>query len=76
MAVDNWLIALSLRSFAALVLLTGTLLAARWLYPQIGDGAVKRLLYDATLRKRHPWRFAVACFAASWGIGLLALYFV
>lgn len=76
MAVDNWLIALLLKPFAALALLTGTLLLARWIHPHIPNGRIKQVLYDPTLRHRYPWRFAFGCMVGCWGVAFVAYLLV
>lgn len=63
----TWVIALLLRPFAALLVFGLAAFVAYVLLARvIPAGRVKRLLYDRTLQKRYPWRFAA--------LGLIACY--
>lgn len=73
--MDNWLLALFLKPFAAVVLFVGATYIARLVFPYIPAGPAKRFLYDPTLRERHPWKFALAFMGLAWGVmGAIGLY--
>lgn len=72
--MSNWLLALFLKPFAALVLFCSAAVVARLAYRHIPPGKVKTLLYDPTLRDRHPWKFALLFMGLAWGLlGAVAL---
>lgn len=59
----TWLLALILRPVGAFALFGFALLVARVLWPLIPAGRVRTVLYDRTIRKKHPWAFFfLACF--------------
>lgn len=65
----SWLIAVVLRPFFSLLLFgSAAFLAIVVLKPLIPDGRVKTVLYDRTLRTRHPWKFAFLAMATCWGM--------
>jgi hypothetical protein len=72
----TWVLALVLRPLAALVLFGfAAFVAIVLLKPLIPSGRIKDLLYDRTLRLRHPWRFAILAMVLCWGVqGLIGWY--
>jgi hypothetical protein len=55
--MEPWLIAVILRPFGAFLYFGLALVIAHAIRPLIPNGRIKVILYDRTLRKRHPWRF-------------------
>lgn len=74
--MSNWLIALVLRLFVAVVVFSITFLIARAAYRYIPNGRLKRVLYDRTLRTRYPWRFGLGFLVLAWGGIFLAVWLV
>ena len=60
-------IAAALRPFGAFVLFTAALCVAWVIRPLIPGGKIKELLYDRSIRKRHPWKFFLAAAVGVYG---------
>jgi len=70
----EWVIALALKSVGALLFFGTAYFLALGLSRLIPDGSVKSLLYDRSIQKKHPWKFALLGMFTIWGtIGLIAL---
>lgn len=70
----EWLIALAFKSVGALLFFGTSYFLALGLSRMIPDGAVKTLLYDRSIQKKHPWKFAFLAMFSVWGtVGLIAL---
>lgn len=61
----TWLVAVALRPLGALAFFGGAAFLAYLIKPLI-PMSWRGLLYDRSIRKRHPWKFAI--------FGLLAIY--
>lgn len=72
----TWLLAVVFQPLGALILFgLAAAVAVYVLRPLLPNGRVKDLLYDRTLQKRYPWRFAILALSLCWGIpALIALY--
>lgn len=73
----SFFLATLLKPFAAVAFLTVAFLIARGLYRLIPSGRVRDILYDRTLRNRHPWRFGalvIFCYLAV-GTTLWAVFY-
>jgi hypothetical protein len=70
----TWLLALVLKPFVAFLFFATAYVVARGLARLIPNGRIKDALYDRTLQKRYPWRFALLAMASIWGVvALVAL---
>ncbi len=73
--MDPWLIALILKPLALLAFFFGVYVLARIVSPLIPNGGIKRLLYDKSLQKRHPWKFGLGLLFGVYGTIMLMVYF-
>jgi hypothetical protein len=72
----TWLVSVALRPIGALLLFGFALILARVLYRMIPAGALRTVLYDRTIRKRHPWKFFFLAAGGVWGaVALIGLYY-
>ena len=70
----EWLIALAFKSVGALLFFGTAYFLARGLARVIPNGIIKTILYDRSIQKKHPWKFAFLGMFTIWGtIGLIAL---
>jgi hypothetical protein len=73
----TWLVAVVLRPFAALLLFGfAAFVAMVVIKPLIPKGRVKDMLFDRTLQKRYPWRFAILAIGLGWGVPALIGWYV
>jgi len=71
----EWIFAVALKSVGALVFFGAAYFLALGLSRMIPNGSVKSLLYDRSIQKQHPWKFALLAMFAVWGaIGLVAWF--
>lgn len=70
--MSPWLIAAVLRPFGSLVLFgLAAFVAHKLISPLFPDGPLKRLLYNRSIRKNHPWKFALGGLAVIYGTVLV-----
>jgi hypothetical protein len=74
--VEPFAWAILLKPFVAVVLFAVVWLLARSIYRLIPNGRIRDVLYDKTLRERHPWRFGalILFFYLAIGAGLWAVW--
>jgi hypothetical protein len=72
----TWLLALVLRPFGAFVLFGAALVVARVLWPLFPAGRLRSVLYDRSIKKNHPWKFAILGMVACYGTVALVYYLV
>jgi hypothetical protein len=66
--MEPWLIAVALKGFFGLAFFSVVWLMAAALRRFIPDGAVKALLYDPQIQKRHPWKFFLGFALVFYGV--------
>ncbi len=70
----EWIFAVALKSVGALFFFGLAFLLAQGLSKLIPNGSVKTLLFDRSIQKQHPWKFAFLAMFTVWGtVGLVAL---
>lgn len=73
----TWLLAVVLKPFGALLFFgLAAFLAYFAVGPLIPNGRVKNVLYDRSIQKRHPWKFAALAFVTFYGTIALVSYLV
>lgn len=72
----DWLIAVALKPLVFVGLFFLAYVLARVGHKAIPDGKVKRLLYDRTLRARHPWKFGLGFAIGAYAFIALIAYLV
>jgi hypothetical protein len=69
----EWLLAVALKPLIFVGVFFFAYVVARLAHRAIPDGKLKRLLYDRSLRARHPWKFGLGFLIAGYAvIGLIA----
>lgn len=71
-----WLLAVALKPLFLVGLFFFAYVVARFAHRAIPDGRVKRLLYDRSLRARHPWKFGLGFMVAGYAVMGLIAYLV
>jgi 4-hydroxybenzoate polyprenyltransferase len=70
----EWILAVAFKSVGALLFFGVAYLLARLIAPLIPNGRFKSVLYDRSIKKKHPWKFAVLAMVSVWGtVALIAL---
>jgi 4-hydroxybenzoate polyprenyltransferase len=72
MDAPSWLLAVVLKPFAALVFFSLAYFIAKGIAKAIPGGRVKDVLYDRSVQRRHPWKFALLAMVTIWGVIALA----
>lgn len=72
----EWLLAVALKPLVFLGLFLFAYFAARVVQRVLPDGRVKQVLYDRSLRTRHPWKFGLGFAAAGFAVIALIAYSV
>lgn len=66
--MEPWLIAVVLRPFGALAFFgLAAFIAYKVIAPLIPEGRIKAVLFDRSLRTRHPWKFTVLLLVSVYG---------
>lgn len=72
----EWLLAVILKPLVFVGLFFFAYVVARLAHRFIPDGSVKRLLYDRSLRTRHPWKFGLGFLVAGYATIAVIAYLV
>jgi hypothetical protein len=71
----TWLLAVIFRPLGSLLVFGfAALVAYKVIGPLIPEGRIKALLYDRSIRRNHPWKFAVAALVSCYGVLGLMLW--
>lgn len=63
-----------LKPLGALLFFFLAYLIGRALFRVIPDGNIKRILYDRSIQKEHPWKFAGLFFVLFYGVIFFAIW--
>jgi hypothetical protein len=72
----EWLLTVALKPLLFVALFFAAYVVARLAAPAIPDGRFKRLLYDRTLRARHPWKVGLGFAIGGYLVIALIAYLV
>lgn len=59
--------AMAIKPFFALALFAAAYVLARGLAKAIPNGRIKDVLFDPSIQRRHPWKFALLAILSGWG---------